>query len=79
MKTRWGSCNSVAGNIRINTELAKKPKECLEYIVVHEMVHLKEPSHNARFVALLDKHMPGWKVHRDILNGLPVRHEKWVY
>lgn len=79
MKTRWGSCNAVAGNIRINTELAKKPKECLEYIVVHEMVHLKEPSHNARFVALLDKHMPGWNVHRDILNGLPVRHENWVY
>lgn len=58
MKTKWGSCNPTARTIRLNTELAKKPKECLEYIVVHEMVHLLEPTHNARFTALLDRFMP---------------------
>ena len=54
MKTRWGSCNPRAGSIRLNTELAKKPRGCLEYLVVHEMIHLIEPTHNARFVALMD-------------------------
>ena len=79
MKTRWGSCNHAARNIRLNTELAKKPPECLEYIVVHEMAHLLEPTHNARFVALMDQFMPNWRFYRDELNRLPVRHEKWVY
>ena len=79
MKTRWGSCNPVAHTIRLNTELAKKPKECLEYIVVHEMAHILEPSHNARFVALMDRFMPDWQHRRDRLNRLPVRHEDWVY
>lgn len=79
MKTRWGSCNSNARTIRLNTELAKKPLACLEYIVVHEMVHFKEPTHNKRFVMLMDKYLPNWRLQRDILNGLPVRHEDWVY
>jgi len=79
MKTRWGSCNPTAGDIRLNSELAKKPPECLEYIVVHEMVHLLEPTHNQRFTALMDRFMPVWRNHRDELNRLPVRQEHWVY
>ena len=79
MKTKWGSCNSGSGTIRLNTELAKKPGECLEYIVVHEMAHLLEPTHNQRFVALMDQFMPKWQFHRDELNRLPVRHENWRY
>jgi len=79
MKTRWGSCNPRARTIRLNTDLAKKPRECLEYVVVHEMVHLLEPTHNARFVALMDQFMPKWQFYRDVLNRLPVRHEDWGY
>ena len=79
MKTKWGSCNHRAGSIRLNTDLARKPRECLEYIVVHEMVHLLEPTHNERFMALMDQFMPKWQSHRDILNRLPVRHESWDY
>ena len=79
MKTRWGSCNHRARTIRLNTELAKKPAECLEYIVVHELIHLLEPTHNARFVALMDRVMPEWRFHRQALNRLPVRREKWGY
>jgi predicted metal-dependent hydrolase len=79
MKTRWGSCNPSARTIRLNTELAKKPKECLEYIVVHEMVHLLEPTHNARFTELLNRFMPHWPHYRSALNRLPVRHERWGY
>jgi hypothetical protein len=79
MKTKWGSCNHKARTIRLNTELAKKPAECLEYIVVHELVHLLEPTHNARFVALMDRFMPKWQFHRQMLNRLPVRREKWSY
>ena len=79
MKTKWGSCNHNARTIRLNTELAKKPPECLEYIVVHELIHLIEPTHNARFVALMDRFMPKWQFHRQILNRLPVRRETWSY
>ena len=79
MKTKWGSCNPTAHTIRLNTELAKKPRECLECIVVHEMVHLIAPTHNARFVATMDQFMPKWQFYRDILNRLPVRHECWGY
>lgn len=79
MKTKWGSCNPGARSIRINTELAKKPPECLEYILVHEMTHLLEPTHNAHFIALMDHFMPDWRVRRDQLNQLPVRHEEWDY
>lgn len=79
MKTKWGSCNPASGNIRLNTELAKKPPECLEYIVVHELLHLREPTHNDRFVALMTKLMPHWQEYRDKLNRLPVRNEHWSY
>jgi len=79
MKTKWGSCNYKARTIRLNTELAKKPAEFLEYIVLHELVHLLEPTHNARFVALMDRFMPKWQFHRQVLNRLPVRREKWSY
>ncbi|MFC5582490.1 M48 family metallopeptidase [Rhodanobacter terrae] len=79
MKTKWGSCNPTARNIRLNTELAKKPPECLEYIVVHELVHLREPTHNDRFIALMNRLMPHWRDCRDMLNRLPVRNEHWDY
>ncbi len=79
MKTKWGSCNHKARTLRLNTELAKKPPECLEYIVVHELVHLLEPTHNAHFVALMDRFMPKWQFHRQVLNRLPVRREAWSY
>lgn len=79
MRTRWGSCNPAARTIRLNTDLAKKPRECLEYIVVHEMAHILEPTHTARFVALMDRFMPNWRFYRDQLNRLPVSHEAWGY
>jgi predicted metal-dependent hydrolase len=79
MKTKWGSCSPGPKTIRLNTELAKKPSECLEYIIVHEMVHLLEPTHNHRFVALMDQFMPKWQFCRETLNRLPVRHERWAY
>jgi hypothetical protein len=69
MKTRWGSCTSASCRIRLNTELAKLPPECLEYVLVHELVHLLEASHNARFKALLDHYLPGWRITRQALNG----------
>jgi predicted metal-dependent hydrolase len=79
MKTRWGSCNPSSKSIRFNTDLAKKPKSCLEYIVVHELAHLIEPNHNPRFVAILDHFMPKWRFSREQLNRLPVSHEEWMY
>lgn len=79
MKTKWGSCSPATRSIRLNTDLAKKPPECLEYIVVHEMVHLLEPSHNNRFISLMDQFMPKWRFHKEELNKLPVRHETWAY
>jgi len=79
MRTRWGSCNHRTGNIRLNTDLAKKPRECLEYVVVHEMIHLLEPSHDERFKALMDRYLPKWRFLREELNRLPVRHEEWEY
>ncbi|WP_413793974.1 MULTISPECIES: M48 family metallopeptidase [unclassified Pseudomonas] len=77
MKTRWGGCNPSTGNIRLNTELAKKPPECLEYILIHELAHLIEPTHSNRFLALMDKFVPHWRQIKDELNRLPVRHEEW--
>ena len=77
MKTKWGSCNITAGTIRLNTELAKKPPECLEYVVVHEMVHLLERHHNARFRALMDEFLPQWQHYRDELNRAPLAREYW--
>jgi predicted metal-dependent hydrolase len=79
MKTKWGSCNHRARTLRLNTELAKKPRECLEYIVVHEMTHVLESTHSARFVTLMDQYMPQWRFYRDQLNRLPVRCEDWAY
>ena len=70
MRTRWGSCNPITASIRLNTDLAKKPQECLEYIVVHEMVHLLEPTHNDRFVALMDRYLPNWQHQHQMLNRL---------
>jgi len=77
MKTKWGSCNSKAGHIRLNTELVKKPRHLLEYVVVHEMVHLLEPSHNERFIAILNESYPAWREARAELNELPLSAEQW--
>lgn len=77
MKTKWGSCNHRAWHIRLNTELVKKPKDLLEYVIVHEMIHLLEPTHSERFVALLDKHYPAWREARAELNELPLASEVW--
>lgn len=79
MKTRWGTCNNEAKRIYVNLELAKKPPACLEYILVHEMVHLLERHHNDRFRAYMDKFMPRWRIHRDELNRAPLSHEDWSY
>ena len=79
LPNRWGTCSPSSRTIRLNTDLAKKPPECLEYIVVHELVHLLEPTHNNRFVALIDRHMPDWSHRRQVLNSLTVRHENWEY
>jgi predicted metal-dependent hydrolase len=77
MKTKWGSCNRKNGTIRFNTDLAKKPRACLEYIVVHEMTHLLERTHNQRFIALMHQFLPKWQASREVLNSLPVRNESW--
>ncbi len=79
MKTLWGSCNIEAKRIWLNLELAKKPASCLVYILVHEMVHLIERSHNDRFRALMDEHLPQWRMYRDELNAAPLAHEDWRY
>jgi hypothetical protein len=79
MKTKWGTCNTAAKRIWINLELAKKPLECLEYIVVHEMVHLLERSHNARFIAYMNQFLPQWRNLKEELNRLPVSHLNWAY
>jgi predicted metal-dependent hydrolase len=77
MKTKWGSCNHREGHIRLNTELVKKPKDLLEYVVVHEMTHLIEPKHNDRFVTILATHYPTWREARAELNELPLAAEVW--
>lgn len=77
MKTKWGGCNHRAGTIRLNTELVKKPRDLLEYVVVHELLHLIEPTHSERFVALLDRHYPAWREARAQLNELPLSAETW--
>jgi hypothetical protein len=79
MKTRWGTCNTNARRIWLNLELAKKPVSCLEYVVVHEMVHLLERHHNDRFKAYMDRFMPQWRLQRDLLNTAPLAHEAWEY
>ncbi|RMF96192.1 MAG: M48 family peptidase [Candidatus Schekmanbacteria bacterium] len=79
MKTRWGSCNTEARRIWLNLELAKKPISCQEYIVVHEMVHLKERHHKRRFIELMDQFLPNWRILRDELNRAPLAYAKWEY
>ena len=79
MKTRWGTCNNAARRIWLNLELAKKPPSCLEYILVHEMLHLLERHHNDRFRGYMDRFMPQWRLHRDELNRAPLAHEDWQY
>lgn len=79
MKTKWGSCNIEEGNIRLNLDLAKKPLPCLEYIILHELLHFKERQHNDRFKALLDTYMPDWRSRRDLLNQMPLSQENWKH
>ena len=79
MKTLWGSCNIKAKRIWLNLELVKKPKSCLVYVLVHEMVHLLERHHNDRFRELMDKFLPQWRNYRDQLNRAPLAHEDWAY
>ena len=77
MKTKWGGCNHRTRTIRLNTELVKKPKDLLEYVVVHEMLHLIEPTHSERFISLFDRHCPTWREARAELNELPLSAEAW--
>ncbi len=79
MKTKWGSCNPDRRSIRLNTELARKPRECLEYLVVHEMAHLIEPTHSKHFIALMGRFLPHWRTLRDQLNSFPLAHAEWRY
>jgi hypothetical protein len=79
MKTKWGSCNPEKQSIRLNTELARKPRECLEYLVVHEMSHLVERKHGPAFVSLMDRFLPNWRIRRDQLNAFPLAHAEWKY
>ncbi len=79
MKTKWGTCNREAKRIWLNLELAKKPFHCIEYIIVHELAHLLERSHNSNFVACMDNFLPEWKQFKQELNQLPVSHGEWTY
>ncbi len=79
MKTKWGSCNREAKRIWLNLELAKKPVQCLEYIIIHELIHLLERHHNENFERYIDKFMPEWKSYREELNRLPLSHANWSY
>ncbi len=79
MKTRWGTCNRDLKRIWINYELVKKPIDCLEYVVVHEMAHFLERLHNDRFVSLMNQYLPKWRSYRDELNRFPISHTEWKY
>ncbi len=79
MRTKWGACNIEEKRIWLNLELAKKPLICIEYIIVHELVHLLERNHNEKFIKHMDQFMPKWRLHRDELNSLPVAHNDWGY
>lgn len=79
MRTKWGTCNTSAKRIWLNLELAKKPLQCIEFIIVHELVHLLERSHNEIFVGYMNKFMPKWRLYREELNKLPFRHIDWKY
>jgi len=78
MKTRWGSCNIRDRRVWLNLELAKKPPHCLEYVLVHEMVHLLQRCHDEHFKALMDQFMPQWRLYRDELNQTPLAYEEWM-
>lgn len=77
MKTKWGSCNRETGHIWFNIELAKKHPDCLDYVIVHEMIHHIERNHGHRFTKLMDRSMPNWRSIRDQLNEAPLAHEQW--
>jgi predicted metal-dependent hydrolase len=77
MRTKWGSANREANRVLLNTWLAKKPRECLDYVVLHEVAHMVERSHGPRFLALLDEHMPSWRRIRQKLSSLPTGPEQW--
>lgn len=79
MKTKWGACTAEAHRIWLNLELAKKPVQCIEYIIVHELAHLIERHHNDRFISIMDKHLPQWRLHQQELNAAPLAHETWSY
>jgi hypothetical protein len=79
MRTKWGTCNIEDKRINLNLELAKKPKQCLEYIIVHELLHLIVRHHNDHFIGLIEKYLPNWQLLRDELNALPLKHEHWEY
>jgi predicted metal-dependent hydrolase len=79
MKTRWGSCNASDRRVWLNLELIKKPVVCLEYVLVHELVHLHERHHNDQFLKWMDRLLPAWRLHRDELNRAPLAHEEWTY
>lgn len=79
MKTKWGSCNTESKRILLNLELAKKPIECLEYIIVHELVHLHERHHNERFKKYMEKFLPNWRERRNLLKKLPLAYDDWLY
>lgn len=79
MRTKWGSCNSGKKRIWLNLELAKKSPQCLEYVLVHEIIHVLEPKHSDRFFELLDEYMPTWRIHRDTLDKPPLVHVDWDY
>lgn len=79
MKTRWGTCNTPARRIWLNLELAKKPPACLEFVLVHELIHFQERHHNDRFKSLMDRYVPTWRILRDELNQAPLSHATWTY
>lgn len=79
MKTKWGACTAEAHRIWLNLELAKKPVQCIEYIIVHEIAHLIERHHNDRFISIMDKHLPQWRLYQQELNAAPLAHESWSY
>ncbi|WP_162652190.1 SprT family zinc-dependent metalloprotease [Lentilitoribacter sp. Alg239-R112] len=79
MKTRWGSCNPDTGRVLLNLELAKKPKKCFEFILVHELVHLLERHHNQHFISLMDGAMPDWRQRKELLKSYPLAYETWEY
>lgn len=79
MKTKWGSCNIAQRRIWLNLELAKKPSECLEYVLIHELIHLKERHHNDRFQAHMDTYLPHWRILRDRLSQEPLADESWQH